>query len=395
MNCRRISSVPAASLLLHVACQTCAAGAAVPQWLRYHTHQQVERIVGDVSSVHVEVVAEAPKGLKLPALKHAEPLFAKWSAPMAKSGFVWMVLDGARKRGQHDRLIVDSNGNGDLSDDEAAKPFTAHRYGAEFSPVKVVLPGEDGPVTYHLHASFYSQPNYRRLSIEPACWYEGDVRLGGKTWRCQLVDYNANGTFDDTSAKLSHSQVDRIRLGTGDGLKTHFAGKYAQVEGALYEVAPARDGAFVSFTPRPDVPVGTVRLTAQVTRFRAAGENGLFTVESADGTGRLPAGSYSVYDWELERRDKSGALWKAQGRGLPNPFVVREDKETKLACGEPLTASLKATKTGTSYRFDQKLAGALGQTVSLTRNGSRPSAPKLRIVNAAGDYDKTFTFEYG
>ena len=393
MSCRLTPRVPAASLLLLLVCQTSVAGAGAPQWLRYHTHREAKRIVRDMSSVNVKVIAEAPKGLKLPAFKHAEPLFAKWATPMAKGGFVWMALDGKRKRGQHDRLIIDANGNGDLSDDEAVKAFSAHQSGAQFGPVRVVLPGEDGPVTYHLHARSYSQPNYRRLYIQPACWYEGDVRIGGKTWRCQLVDFNANGTFDDTSA--TGSQTDRIRIGTGDDFETHFVGKYVQVDGALYAVSPARDGAFVSLTPRTDVPMGTVQLTAQVTRFLAAGENGLFTVESADGTGRLPAGTYRLYRWELERKDERGALWKAQGSGSSKAFEIRKGKTTELAFGEPLTATVKATKTGATHRFDQSLRGSLGESVSLTRNGSRPSAPKLRITNAAGDYDKTFTFEYG
>ena len=382
-----------ACLSLLLVCQTWTSGAAAPQWLRYHTHREAERVVGEVSTIHVEMLTEAPEGVKLPAFKHREPLFAKWSAPMAKDGFVWMAFDGKRKRGPHDRLIIDANGNGDLSDDETAKAFSAHQYGSQFGPVKVVLPGEDGPVAYHLHANCYSQPNYRRLYIQPACWYEGDVRIGGKVWRCQLVDYNANGTFDDSSAKAS--QMDRIRLGKGDDFETHFVGKYVQVDGALYEVATARDGAFVSFTPRTDVPMGMVRLTTQVTRFRAAGENGLFAVEPVEGTGRLPAGTYRLDRWELERKDERGAVWKAQGSACPNPFVVREGKTTELAFGEPLTATVKATKTGTTHQFSQSLRGSLGESVSLTRNGSRPSAPKLRIANAARDYDKTFTFEYG
>ena len=380
-------------LIGSLVCGAVAAAPAHVQWLRYCTYREASRVVGDVSAATAQILTKAPEGLAIPEFKHPEPLFAKWSTPMAESGYVWLAFDRSRKRGQYDRLIADSNGNGSLADDEPTKAFSAHEYGAQFGPVRIVFQGKDGPVSYHLHADLYNQRNYRRLSVASACWYEGSVKLAGKTWRCQVVDYNSNGTFDDTSADFG--KTDRIRLGQGDDFKTYFAGKYIHVDGKLYEASVAHDGAFVAFTPRTDVPVGTVRLTAQVTRFSAGGENGLFHIESSHGSGQLPAGTYRVYGWELERKDKSGALWKAEGKQLRDSFAVREDEETVLEVGEPLIASVKAGRRGGGYQFEQQLRGKLGESVSLTRNGSRPSAPKLRIRNATGDYEKTFTFEYG
>jgi len=41
-----------------------------------------------------------------------------------------------------------------------------------------------------------------------------------------------------------------------------------------------------------------------------------------------------------------------------------------------------------TYYFDQEVAGRMRETVNLTRNGSRPAAPKLNMKDAKGAYNR-------
>jgi len=363
------------------------------QWLSYHTCREAKRLLDDISSVSLKLQASAGDGVALPDFEFDKPYFAEWRTPMVDSGSVWLALARSRKYSRHDRLYIDTDHDGDLADEEPVAAYRTHQYGATFGPVRVLFDSDDGPVTYHLHLDFYHHQTYQRLSVSSACWYEGNVRVGGKTWRCQLIDHNVNGTFDDSSADFA--KADRIRLEDGGEFTTYFAGRYVEVAGALYLSEPERDGAFVRFTPADDVVMGSVRASSAVDRLSVGGENGLFHASPADGAMRLPVGEYKVYEWLLSRKDDAGTLWQASGQRLQESFDIREDEETFLAVGEPLTATLSASMRRDAYSFSQGLKGQQGESVKLVKDKRRPKAPKLTIANADGSYEETFQFEYG
>jgi len=117
----------------------------------------------------------------------------------------------------------------------------------------------------------------------------------------------------------------------------------------------------------------------------------------ADGV-ELPAGEYRMAGWEIEKKDKDGVLWKmtasvqAQDKGV---FAIGQGQTTTLDVGEPVVATLTASKTRSGYVFGQGLAGRMGESISITRDGARPAPPKLHIRNKDGTWDKAFSFEYG
>lgn len=371
--------------------------AADEQWLMYRTSPEMSRIVGLGSRMTgAKATTDAPEGVSLPKLNHDHPVFAKWKTPMAATGHVWLAFDREGKYGQLNRLYADRDCDGDLADEEPIKPSNTSSYSTEFGPVPILFTTADGLVTYHLGVQLYTYDETPRVYLSSKAWYEGKVTIGNKEWRCLLMDYNGNGTFNDTGSELG--SLDRVRLAPvgKDELETYFAGELVQLEGAYYHPTVAQDGAFISFEPAGNVATGTVRLSGKVNTFSAAGPKGLFHFQPNDsGVVTLPTGRYRSYDWIIERKDDKGALWKADAGTASGWFVVREDAETELSVGEPLVSSLGVTKTGGQFRFSQSLRGQLKESVSLTKNGSRSAAPKLRVVSATGDYDKTLTFEYG
>lgn len=142
---------------------------------------------------------------------------------------------------------------------------------------------------------------------------------------------------------------------------------------------------------------GFIRLPEAISQFQVEGAHGLVSIEIDKPTERMPAGQYHVRYWKIERKDDQDNKWALTGRyyGKDNPFEIKDGGETTLDVGEPIVATVDARNSGSSYYFNQIINGRGSEIVELTRNGSRPQAPKLRIKNKDGSYDQTFDFQYG
>lgn len=368
---------------------TLAAGQDV-QWLQYRSVREASSAIRDIRLQSLAPVGEKPAGVTLPEFTGSEQVFAKWSTPMVKAGYLWMAVDGTNK------LFIDSNGNGHLDDETAIEAYRSTQPSAYFGPVKVVFQGEDGPVTYHLNIQFAHRRDYKRLYVRTAGWYEGTITLNGQKKQCMLIDYNANGAFNDRS--VNFDQCDRIQIGAADAQETRFVGNYIEADGTLYSSEIARDGAYVKFAKAEGVKFGNVRLPESVTEFAAGGENGLFIRKPEKGQCILPIGKYRIEHWIIQRQDDKDAEWKLQGAyfGDTGLFDVTEAQAAELSLGEPIVCALQADQRepGTYY-FRQELKGKLGERIEMTRNNARPQPPKVQIKSKDGKYDRTFTFEYG
>jgi len=364
------------------------------QWLQYQSSREARSILKDISSYYLKAISETPEGAALPEFKEDKPLFYKWSSPMAKSGYLLIAIDCDKKGGPHNLLYIDLNGDGCLKDETAIEAYRTEPQHTSFGPVKVTFEGENGPITYHLNFRLCDHDE-RNLLVSSAGWYEGTISVGDAKKHCVLIDYDANGAFNDKSINFSH--CDRIKIGEKDSLDTRFVGNYIEIDGALYRLDVARDGACIKLTKAEDVVFGNIRLPETISEFAAGGENGLFILKLKKGAGNLPVGKYRVERWSIERKDEEGSNWKLEGKGFGDRgvFDVNTEKETELAIGEPATSSLAVSEDSSGYSFNQGLNGQLGERIDLTCNGVRPSAPKLRIKSQDGEYDRTFAFEYG
>jgi hypothetical protein len=364
------------------------------QWLQYHSSRDAAQIFGSVGLQEIQVSSEQPTGVKLPQFKSKSQFFAKWPTPMVKSGFLWVALDRTHKQGPYDLLYIDSNCNGALDDETAVSAYRMDQRGAYFGPVKVIFEIEDGPVTYHLNFNQYQYAE-TRFYASAGGWYEGDITVGAEKRHCMLFDYNANGTFNDKSANAG--DCDRIRISKQGGQETLFTGNYIVIDETLYRPQIARDGACIKLSKAEDVKFGPVRVPESIAQLSANGENGLFILKPEKGVATLPVGKYCIYDWVVEQKDEKGTNWRLKGNGPDesNVFKVAEDKPAVLNIGEPIIATLDASEREGTYSFNHGMKGRAGERIELTRNGAQPQAPRVRITNADGTYDRTYSFQYG
>ncbi len=368
-----------------------SAGAQDEQWLQYHSEREAQQIVGGMSSSRT-VTSNKPQDVKLPEFKTKQQFFIEWATPMVKSGWLWIALDRTSEQGKWDRLFIDSNGNGHLDDEDAITAYRTDQYSTYFGPVKVVFEGEDGPISYHLNFRFYDyNEQNRRLYIYSGGWYEGEVTVAGQKKYCVLIDYNTNGTFNDKSLQAGDS--DRIRIGKKGSEDTRFLGNYIEVDDVLYQTEIARDGAFIKLARAEDVKFGNIKLPETITKFAAGGENGLFTREMKNGVARLPVGKYHIEHWEIDRKDDKGKSWTMRGYGFSErgDLEIKEEAETALEIGEPITAGLQVQPNGENYEFEKSVRGSLGEYVTLTSGGQDVrNLWKMKAKNSDGTFEKIY-----
>jgi hypothetical protein len=377
------------------------------QFLQYRTAKSPSQVTGTyVGRQTADVMTEAPKDVALPKFT-GKPVFAKWTTPMVKAGFLWVAIDQSKEKGPHDRLYIDTNGDGSLADETAVTAWQSDRPGqpegyeyVQFGPVKFVFKSDGGTVTYHLNAVFYSYKERTKLYLSPACWSEGTIKVAGKEHKCRLLDYNANGVFNDASVKPRESDVLELDVKDDGKFVQYFIGKYLQPEagGPCFLLSPARDGASVTLAPAGDIPMGTVSVPKDTGFVELVGENGHFRCHASKGPVQVPAGAYWLKYIDLKRADDKGVRWEVLSSSASESLAVdvKAGGSTELAVGEPFVASLTVQKTGDgSFTFNQVLKGRGLEQVDLRRNEQQAPAPRVRIRNSDGSYDRLSTLEYG
>jgi len=361
------------------------------QWLGYRSGREVAKAVSGARR-YIKAI-DRPDGIETGEFKDEIVLFFKWETPAVKAGHLVIAIDRATSSGAHNLLYIDSNGDGNLKDETAVEAYKTDSTHASFGPVKVIFQGEDGPNSYHLNFSLCDHGKPQRLSVKSGGWYEGQITVGGQKKYCVLVDHNVNGMFNDKAVDF---KCDRIWLGSEEKQEEKFVGNLLEVDGKLYRPEISPDGAYVKLAEADDVGFGQVHVPGSITEFAAGGENGLFIYEPKDSVVRLPVGKYRIHHWNSERKD-GGSRWKLKGSGFgeKGDFEIAGTGQVKLDIGEPIVSNVAGKKKGSSWSFSHSLGGRLGENIDITRNNSRPSAPKLRIKNEKGSYDKVFSFEYG
>ena len=140
-----------------------------------------------------------------------------------------------------------------------------------------------------------------------------------------------------------------------------------------------------------------VKMPKDVSELALVRDNCTIVIRTGDGEVVLPEGEYPVSHWKIMRKDDKDDKWELQGSGFSKKALLKvsSDSAANLQVGEPIKAVLTVTRRSSSYSLSQKMTGRLGEKVSILKNGSRPEAPQVRIVNADSSYDKTFKFKYG
>jgi hypothetical protein len=229
------------------------------------------------------------------------------------------------------RLYIDLNHNGDLTDDKVveAEPMPGrislssdNTYSQfQFPRVDVTLDIEGTPVDYAFFVRGYvnisKDFSYAGVQINSAAYREGDITLDGKKHHLVLIDFNSNGRFDDQfkiSDQITRSG-DQLYPEQGDMLyvdpdqnragysspfdatsnpSQHYVSKMVVIDGKYYDLKVSIAGDKITLDPS-SVKLGNV--TNPNEQFGAViyGDNGFLKISGGkDKPVPVPAG-----DWKL------------------------------------------------------------------------------------------------
>jgi hypothetical protein len=334
------------------------------------------------------IVAVRPAELKKePSSVSAHPLYGefKWTADRTSMLF---RLDESKEDGRgYDRLILDLNQNGDLTDDAAISPAADTSHWSSFEDQELTLFGPveapaskriDGwkPIYYAIldlrTNAILNLRNRRVCSGQDylgnlrlrAGWYlETTVERDGTRQKMAVIDNDANMRLGDVCKPhissdgrwfLGAAEGDRLLLEKGDSGTNYHSQCFAQIlyfDAVPYKITLAADCKSLQIEPWPE-PLAEVSLQPHGEQVRSLGlgwesSNGQWQfvpIGIASGKIKVPPGNYGLWSIGLSAKlPKAGEI--TAGGANPNSknvFTVAVGKTNTLRCGAPL-----AIKVGT------------------------------------------------
>ena len=347
-------------------------------------------------------------------------------------------MDESKGTGKgYDRLIVDVNRNGDLTDDpevslissptpRAASPTSTQGpflFGPILGPEDAKI-GTNRPICY---AQFYLlsvmvsgsstpsvSPTIGELILRPGCYLEATVEMDGRKHQVDLVDANCNFHLGDedrpvtsrSSANASETNWsfqggDRVVVDRGLAANTVSALAAAQsatfapilyLDAKPYKAALSADSKSLSLEPWTE-PLAELDIQPhgeQVTSVNVAWEKSpnnwvLLQPNLENGKAKVPPGNYRLYACNLRAKVASGDTLVLTGtkRIVGSTLKAEAGAAASLKCGAPLTFDLTSTGSTSVVTTSASLLGSLAQSFM-----GRPAPEQIIracIIGAGGE----------
>ncbi len=365
-----------------------------------------------------------------PGIDAVEAMGTKVKLGMAGLDRLWVVLaKSSRKQKRHDRLYVDTNGDGRFERAECyditrtKKPVRVLRserqyHYVEVTPIKLV--GKQGASPYWIGLLTYQYERGAYIRCGSVTCATGKVRFGDKDLRLAIYEPSLSGRFDrgidlpgeeaggmGSCCQLlldanGNGQFDRLNL-RDMGFENRWLTRLVRIGGTYYELKVAADGGSIRITPSKP-KVGTLKIPEHVGSASVIGPAFATIVTSKDKQLELPAGTYAVHRYEYRRGSDT---LHAAGLKEEGQFEIKAGQTASFRAGAPLRLGVicrsDAPNTQGSrnlapknVRISMALEDCAGRRVQDLRTGTgRPPAPRLKIVGPTGKTVLDAAFKYG
>lgn len=415
-------------------CGSALGAAAAQVKLRYRPTTSLRR-TGAVRTVTLEGKRAPAQPLKgQPKYASERVLFFELKLGPEQTAFA-LALDESRGTDTgYDRLYVDANADGDLSDEQPIQGMFVSgdlRGTCLFLDVALSVDYGGGKATWHCDAYAHlvraSDIDAERtvLAIRPRGRYEGELALNGKKRKIALVDADCTGRFNDppqlpkegSEKKGQPSGGDRVLVdlngdGRFDASREAFAcTKYLTLDGGRFLLTVAPNGQTLTLS-EATVATGSLARhgggTFSLTLLSP--EHGEVKLSSKGEPAKLPAGKYTIRQCSVEIKSLTGGTWEATAEGASDGKVIEiaKDKVTTAKFGPPLRlgatvsvmpdGKLSAVKPGDTLVMEPKITGQAGEVYELSAlsdDGGIPEPPSVTIRNAKGEVVTQADFQYG
>lgn len=384
---------------------------------------------------------------KLPTLVSTKPLYQ--IVTLGDRQYFFVVDQQKADDRFYNRLYFDANGNGDLTDERPIDTgidedgaFMSTKFPA--LDLTVTVDSKELPYRIAVDVERYSPGAIIRaiatltgqkfektvIGASVECAYAGRFELAGKEYTLRLCDENANGRFDDrlTIGPDVPDSPDEFSL-TGDrmylsiGGQTESVGQYVSdfcvLGNQVFDVTMNVAEKKIVFAPHGG-EAGQIRLPGPFEHVTVVTEDRKQSASffKPEAVVPIPAGTYRLVEYSLERKDEQGDLWRleASGRRDMAPLAATSGQETAWALCEPLNAQVVVVDKQPRKRWfgppevslEFAVQGAGGERIASidcygkveapdTERGSvrRMPAPSFKVIKPDGEVVAQGKCEYG
>lgn len=321
-------------------------------------------------------------------------------------------------------LFIDSNANGDLSDEKPVKrtKVTGSRFRTagdmhQYGPATLKLGGDAEAVGGRI---LFTRIQDDYLMAYPAGYLTGTASVEGKSYQIALVDtnydgqYQASARFDEQSMRGGGNDTMAIDL---NGNRQFEYNPYEQTEiqpltamvklgGAYYQVKVAADGSTVDLA-KTEPKMGTLAVKGANVELMVLGTSGPQYLKGKETSWQLPEGRYTCQAISLVTTDEKKAKWALRSSGQTGKlrdFTIAAGETFEVELGSPLTIKADVQQQAGDWVFKGKtvsvgftITGQGGEeyTPAAERNGARVPAPKITIYDAKDSVLAQGDFAYG
>ena len=416
------------------------------EYVRYPDVEDSDSPFSHRGDLTLECLAKPPAGdWKLPELVGREPAFAL--AELAGSPRLF-VLDRTEAGAPfYDRLRCDTDGDGDLTDEQPILETDGLGIPGFFQPDAVDLTldidGKEQPYSLKLsvlHEEISIGEEVEKIDVEELeltvggnCGLSGSFQVGGKSYQLLLAEDQVNGRFDDVFSLAPGvvQQPHRAFEATGDLLfltdeekldeyDISIVGTKLALSGELYDLAIDTERGVLTLTPGV-AATATVKLPPGVARLFLSNEDSTeYLVLYRPGREpRVPPGKYRLAGYQVYREDPQGDLWYLSATATPRSPLesVAANRGVEFPMGEPYIpeaivppeayeafarekqerVEVEFSISGVGHEIVNDLQHVAGgkTKIELDATGLHPVEPRYRIVTTKGKVVAQGGFEYG
>jgi hypothetical protein len=381
-----------------------------------------------------------PAGWKAPKTESKNPLHATLKLGDSE---IPMLLDCAQSDAKfYDRLVIDTNANGELADEQPLKPqqqALQDLWGnVGFPTIDVSYHIGDRKLQHRLQLMFYLHnlkdlkldelnagnfENYCHSRVQGKSYYRGELTAGGQIWQICLIDGDLNGRYGNVefnkvnlnnSAEVNMPTGDKLYIAARDETLSYYDGQpfagQIWLAGEVYDLKLQRPD-LLELTANHD-PSATLELPEGIRYLTLtyADTSGCLTLTRPTTAVKLPAREYRLMLYQMQRSESNGAVWQIISYGTSHsPSVALQAKgKQALKIGEPFTLSVNSRPEGKDLRLNMQVTGNAGECLTSfnmvsgksafemsKKNSTLPAEPQYRIAGADGEVVSQGKFEYG
>jgi hypothetical protein len=434
-----------------------ALAAEFPLKAKSMTSEEAMRLPGGFGSMGQMATMKPPAITKEPKAISKCPLYGTFvspgMSPESRNAGLAFRLDESKGNGKgYDRLIIDFDGNGDLTEDAVIKGAMETSSGGNpeitmFGPIEAPADKQVGPWRPTYYAQMYlfdrsmlksagtksAGTNYMGyLRLRAGNYLETTVDIGGVKQKIGIVDGDCNLRLGDKPTaqeaqvapgeKFTYFSSSDTVLRDHDGsgkfqneTDAEFCGNLIYFGPNPYNLTLAKDLAALRLEPYSG-PTGemTVANGDKISALTVAWESSPGKCEPlspdvSSGKAKVPAGSYRLYTCALTAKANDGATLMISGMnrsGKASPVKIAEGNSAALDCGTPLDLQVKAAKVAESSRgastlnINVSIVGAGGEAYNSFSKMAKGSPtqldpPKFKVLDQKDQILASGQLEFG